>query len=215
MSKKVWIGLVVLVGAGAGAYTLLPKGAELPLVDVSDKQLADHYDAPAGLCPWRNSEEERKQWFPQSTLHTEELLSLSRKRLEVEKGLGRRPTGEDLGLPIHRILQGKTRIGTVIARRVRGESGVIEVALALDTTGTLKAWKVQRIREPEPITNYLRSEAFQKVFLGQNGAKWQEVTLPNPPKEAQASAKAVQEVIRATLILYAIAEPNAAKPPSK
>lgn len=205
---KILAGVALLLVAGGSAFYLLQsKAPDIPLVDASAKQLAEHYDAPAGICPWRDADTEMKVYFPQATAHREQLVPLSIQKQEIEKRLGRRLTGEETGLPLHIVLHDTVPLGCVVAKRVRGTSGVIEIVLALETNGVLKNWKVQRLREPEKAATFLRSRGFSQIFWGRSGVEESLLfTLPRDmPSEAQASAKAIADTIRTVLILYAVA----------
>lgn len=190
-------------------YVAQPKSPDIPLIDATSKQLASHYDTPAGICPWRDQDADMRTFFPTATSHNERLIPLSSDRLEIEKRIGRHPTGEELGFPLHLIEKEKALLGTIVAKRVRGDSGVIEILLVLDAKGTLKDWKIQRLREPEVAERFLRSESFHRLFIGQNGLDNSSVSLPKEvPTESRTSAKAVTETIRAVLILHSIAMRN-------
>src|SRR5258708_1895596 len=133
MAKRLWwiVGGLGIVLAGGGLAALRrTSGADLPLVDASADRLTAKYEASAGLCPWRDPDGDLKQFFPTATGHQEETLVLSRERQALGRRLGRTPTGEENALQIHRISQGTTPLGVIVARRVHGESGLIELVLA-------------------------------------------------------------------------------------
>ena len=179
----------------------------LPTVDISDAQVAARSDAGSvGLCPWRNPDSDRVRFFPDSDSHREENLLLSGYRQEMTRRLGRSPTAEENAMQIHRILQKGKPVGAVIARRVRGESGVIELVLAVGSDGRVLDAKLQRLREPETSAAILRSEEWLGAFRGKSAAsEWKPgKDLPAVPAAARVSAEAIAEGARVAVILYSL-----------
>jgi hypothetical protein len=214
-----------LIGAmaGAGALALgiawiVPRvtaGPEIPVLHASDRSFTLKEQPEAGLCPWRAPAADRKRFFPNATGYRDETLILSGLRLEVAHSLGRMATGEENALKIHRILQGQTPIGVVITRRVKGESGVIEIVLAVDSQGKVLGAKLQRLREPDTIATALQSEAWLGAFAGKSArSDWRSGgDLPSVPREAQPSAAAILEGTRTALILLDVAGHHAVAQP--
>jgi hypothetical protein len=85
----------------------------------------------AGLCPWRNSADDIKKYFPGSDRFDETLLVVSNRRLQVQELLGRAPTGDENSLRAYRIYRGSEDVGLVVPRRVSGEHGLIEFIIAI------------------------------------------------------------------------------------
>ncbi|HLK55372.1 MAG TPA: hypothetical protein VKU00_02335 [Chthonomonadaceae bacterium] len=163
-----------------------------------------HLDEPqAGLCPWRNPREDAKVFFPTATAYREETLILSRQRIEVGKLLGRTPTGEENALKIFRILQGETPIGAVVPRRIRSESGVIELVVAVGNDGRVVGAKLQRLREPDAVAEVLQSPAWLNAFHGASSASAWKLGQDFPAVSAAArpSAEAILDGARTALIL--------------
>jgi hypothetical protein len=204
------IGAVLLAAAGVVAVVLprLTAGPKLEVVDAPDRLLAAKYDAPGGLCPWRNPKSDMAALFPQATTSREDTLSLGRERLEVEKRLGRKPTAEDMGLQIHRVFQGDKPLGAVVARRVRGENGAIELVVAVNTEKSIVGVRVQRMREPEKVAALLHSEAFLSNYTGKTSETVRECGCDQVEitPEAAPSARAVHEGIRTALILLTLGD---------
>jgi hypothetical protein len=203
------VGVGVLgvgVALAVGAYWFashLNSEQDVPLVDVAQDTPAPKNDTAVGLCPWRNPDADRKAFFPDSTGCREETLVLSRQRLEIERRLGRPATGEDNALQIHRILRGETPVGAVVTRRVRGESGVIELVLAVGTDGKIVGAKLQRQREPDEVAQALRADAFLGAFPGKTArSEWRLGKEFAPvPEAARTSAAALLDGARTALIL--------------
>ena len=107
------------------------------------------------LCPWREPASDLIQFFPNASHYEVETRILSGLRVELTERLGRAPTGDDNALHVWRIHQGKTTVGSVVIRRVKGEYGAIELVLAVDLEGRVIALRLQRLREPEAIARAL------------------------------------------------------------
>lgn len=148
---------------------------DLPVLDVGkDFPVRNPRDDEAGLCPWRQPEADRKRFFPDATAEREDTLVLSRERARTAKWLGRQPTGQENALQIHRLVRHKGDeekiVGTIITRCVAGESGVIELVLAVGVDGEVRGARLQRLREPESAARELQSDRFLRVFTGKT---WQ------------------------------------------
>lgn len=138
----------------------------------------------------------------------EETLILSGKRLEVARRLGRQSSAEDNALKVYRILNADHIVGSVVARRVRGESGVIELLLAVGADGNVVGARLQRLREPDAVASRLQSTAWLGRFVGKSGASlWRSGTdFPEVSAAAQPSAEAVLDAARTLLVLLAVAD---------
>jgi hypothetical protein len=204
MSRRL-TGILATIGIlGLGVWwglSYFAPGPNLPLVVLSESRARN--EAEEGLCPWRNPDADRKQFFPTATATQEESLVLSRYRQEIEKRLGRTPTGEENLLRIYRIQQGATPLGAVIPRRIRGESGVIELVLAVGADGKVLGAKIQRLREPDDIAKTLRSPSFLGAFRGKTArSDWKLGKDFAPvPDAARSSAVALLDGARTALIL--------------
>ena len=165
-----------------------------------------------GLCPWREPERDRHRFFPTSNDVREETLILSGKRTEVARQLGRPATGEENALKVYRILNHDQVLGSVVARRVRGESGVIELLLAVGADGKVVGAKLQRLREPEDVAKVLQSPSWLGAFTGKtNASSWRAGgDIPEVPPAASISATAVLDAARTLLILLGVADSSAA-----
>jgi hypothetical protein len=93
-----------------------------------------------------------------------------------------------------------------VTRRVRGESGVIELVLAVGTDGKVVGARLQRQREPEEVVKALRSDAFIGAFPGKTArSDWQLGKEFAPvPEAARTSAAALLDGARTALILLDI-----------
>jgi len=172
-----------------------------------------HHEEPSvGLCPWREPEHDRRQFFPTSTEVREETLILSGKRTEVARQLGRSPTGEENALKVYRILNRDQILGAVVARRVRGESGVIELLLAVGKDGRIVGAKIQRLREPDDVAQVLQSASWLGAFTGKTRASsWRLAgDIPDVPQAARTSGTAIIEAAHTLLVLLSLADDGTA-----
>lgn len=170
MRRRGFLGFLASASlAGVVAAFAIPRLTAPPVlevVDASASALAKKYDAPSGLCPWRNPVSDMKAFFPSATSSREEFLALSRYTTEIERKIRRKPTGEETGVQIHRIFNGEEAIGAVAARRVKGESGAIEAVLAIDKSNRVVGVKIQRMREPEAVAKILKNQGYLDFFKG-------------------------------------------------
>lgn len=203
--------LLLLIGVGcaltvAGAL-IAPHLAAGP-ADVLDITHAPTHavDVEAGICPWRSPEADLKRFFPSSTEVQDETLILSRWRPIVEKRLGHAPGGADNALRLHRILRDRTPLGVVITRYVRGESGAIELVLAVDKDSKVIGARLQRLREPDEVARALQSPAWLGAFEGKTArSEWRlGRDIPQVIAPARPSANAILDGARTALILLEV-----------
>lgn len=202
------LGLSLGTAAIAVALSRSPVSYEAPIAHANAGDLVHHEVPSVGLCPWRDPEQDRSRFFPTSTSVREETLILSGKRPEVAKRLGRAATGEENALKVYRILHRDRLLGSIVARRVRGESGVIELLLAVRTDGRIAGAKLQRMREPAAVAKSLQSAAWLGAFVGKNsGSSWQLGSeIPQVTPIARSSAAAILDAAHALLVQLAVAD---------
>ena len=199
--------LFTVVGASLAAIRFSrPSASGLPTVDFSNEDLKRKYEAPSGLCPWRNPDADTKRFFPKANVHREVFMTMSRHALTLQKRFGRSLSAEDTGVPVHVLLQGDRLLGFVIPRRLKGENGAVEIALALEPSGKVLGWNLQRLREPDAVAQALRSAAFSGRVAGKTVKEaW---TLgkdfPNLPAEAQKTGQAILDGAKSALVLYEV-----------
>jgi hypothetical protein len=206
------LGLSLGTAAFAVALSRSAGSDETPIAHANAGDMVHHEVPSVGLCPWREPEQDRSRYFPTATDVREETLILSGKRLEVAKRLGRAATGEENALKVYRILSRDRLLGSIVARRVRGESGVIELLLAVGTDGRIAGAKLQRLREPAAVANSLQSAAWLKAFVGKNSASsWQLGSeIPQVIPAARSSAAAILDAAHALLVQLAVADESGA-----
>lgn len=160
----------------------------------------------APLCPWREPEQQLHLFFPGADRWLPETRVLSLYRAELGRRLGRSPAPDELALLLYHVHQGAAMRGVVMTRRARGEYGAIEVVVALTPEGTVRAVRLQRLREPAAIARALRSPAWLQRFAGRNAASdWKTTALVSPlPTAARPSGGAVVQAVRSLAILYEV-----------
>ena len=157
----------------------------------------------APLCPWRNPEADLAAVFPQADHWEPETRILSGLRIELAKRLGRPVQPDESALRLYRVSAGPAPLGVVMIRRVRGDYGALEVVVAVDESGTVRAVRLQRLREPEAVMQPLREADWLGAFRGksvQNRCRVGE-DLPAVPPSAEVTANAIAEGVRSLLIL--------------
>lgn len=172
-----------------------------------------HNLEPAPVCPWREPEADLHQFFPEANRRTTETRILSGLRLELAQQLGRPPESEEMTLTVHRVFQMAQPLGAVLARRVKGEHGAIELVLAVTDAGAVCGLRLQRLREPAAIEAAVTDAHWLARFRGRDGIHgWEADDLSGLPVEARPSAAAVREGLRSLLVLLAVSQ---AAPPSQ
>jgi hypothetical protein len=216
MSRPVAVIAVMILLAAIGAAVWTSRNSDhslgLPTIVITPAN-AKHFETreqeAAGLCPWRNIHTDMARFFPGSDTVVDTNLVVSSERIAITKRLGRTPTGDENALRVYRIKRGKSSCGTVIARRVRGEYGLIELVLAVDAgSDVVKYARIQRLREPEPAASALQSEVWLRQFQGLSGdSNWQSVAhAALLPAQARTSAEAITDAARTALILLSTAQ---------
>jgi hypothetical protein len=159
------------------------------------------------LCPWREPDQDQRQFFPEADGHETETRILSGLRVELAQALGRNPTAGENTLRLYRILHGQHQLGTVLTARVKGEYGAIELVVALDTDRAIRGLRLQRSREPEAIAAALQRPEWLASFRGKTARDaWKlGADIPSVPEPAHRSAEAVAEGVRGLLIRFEIA----------
>ncbi len=168
---------------------------------------------PNPLCPWREPESDLRRFFPEANRHETETRILSGLRVELAKQLGRQPEAAENTLTLHRIYKDSRPLGCVLARRVKGEHGAIEIVLAVTAQGAVQGARLQRLREPATISAALQDGEWLKAFDGRTHEQgWESDDLRRLPPEARSSAHAIRDGVRSLTILFAAGERGGAIP---
>lgn len=170
----------------------------------------------APMCPWRNPAADLAAWFPDATQTASEVRILSALRPELRQRLGRSPTAEENALYLHQVLRDSQPVGEVAVRRVKGESGAVEIAVAFGTDGRIRGVRVQRSREPDAVAAALNDD-WLAGFRGRSASDplVPGRDLPNISEPARITANAVADGVRCLLVLRELAaSPGALRRPA-
>jgi hypothetical protein len=205
---KIAAAIIACMALAAVIAFAIHSSGRQPDIETKDlKATTTEHGADNELCPWRNPAADRQKFFPGATGSRDIDHILSRSLPELVKRLGRHAGIKDTLLATHEVYQGSMHVGTIIARRVRGQYGLIELILATDTHGQVQGAEIQRQREPDSEAVYLKSDKFLGAFHGKTvNSVWQcGVDMPTPPADARASAEALVADAKEALILLDIA----------
>ena len=161
----------------------------------------------APLCPWREPEADLRDFFLEGATYVTETRILSGLRVELTQHLGRIPEPEENALTLHRVVRGTEKLGAVITRRVKGEHGAIELALAINSRDEVLGLRLQRLREPASVASQVQNPVWLAAFRGRTHNRgWESDDISGLPEEARGSALAIREGVRSLLVLHAAAE---------
>lgn len=162
----------------------------------------------APMCPWRDPEADLPKLFPGASRFDVESRILSGLRPELAQRLGRMPTADENALQVYRIYSPDHQLGELVTRRVKGTFGAIEVVIAADENRRLKDILIQRLREPQAVSDALLGAAWARLLGGKTAeSSWDcEGLTVNLTPEARASAAAIIEGARSSMVLLAVSD---------
>ena len=171
-------------------------------------------------CDLNDPDRDVARLFPDSTGYRTVYAAIDKRGGEqllrrVEKRLGDRFHGiyETIDVPytIYEIYAGKRRIGYIHGVNQKGEFGGIQVFVALDLKGKIRAFYIQKMTSQ--WAKKLRGETFGRQFVGLGlkefdgydpvGGKGtgRVAEIRNPAPEAQADFRAALRAVKKNLIL--------------
>ena len=110
----------------------LDVGKDFPIRDARNEE--------SGLCPWRQPEADLRRFFPEVPVASADwkdaTLILTHERSLLAHLLGREPTAQENALQIHRLYMHGRLKGIIVTRCIAGESGLIELVLAVEAEET-------------------------------------------------------------------------------
>lgn len=124
-------------------------------------------------CDLNDPDRDVKKLFPENTSFKTSYVYISTKGgapllTKIEQRLGDKFEGtyENIGVPytMYQIYKGKELIGYIHGVNQKGKYGGIQVFLALDKEGIIKAFYIQKITSPN--AKKFRDPAFGKLFVG-------------------------------------------------
>lgn len=210
VARWLYCALVVTVPIGFVVWKIIDPASDSVIPDRGKATVIP----AAPLCPWREPSLDLAAFFPGATEFEVQTLILSGLRAEAADRLGRPLTGDENSLRVWRIHKTGDFVGTVLTRRIRGESGAIEIVLAVDAEGKVAGAKIQRLREPDSIASALQDRAWLGSFIGRNAkTPWRTgEDVETLPPEARSSAESISDGIRTLLILLETGEGNRPAP---
>ncbi len=162
----------------------------------------------ADVCVWRDPERTMQKLFPAARGYRTTTVKFDAGKVRaVEQALGGRfdeaSAGEFNFYDIMGVVQGKPRkLGTLMALAGKGDYGVIEVVIGVDTNGKIVGAYIQRSRER--VTRALQSPAFLSQFNGKTTRDEFQVgpSLKPAAADAETASRTVAQVIRKMMVLY-------------
>jgi len=166
--------------------------------------------ALADVCVWRDPERTMQKIFPSARDYKTTTVKFEPATVRaIEQALGgpfeEASAGEFNFYDIMGVVQGKPqRLGTLMALAGKGEYGVIEVVIGIDTSGTILGAYIQRSRER--VTPALQSAAFLAQFHGKTAAADFTVgtSLKPASADAEAASRTVALVVRKMMVFYQV-----------
>ncbi len=160
-------------------------------------------------CPWRDAQTDMTNWFPGATRYYIADQILSGKRIELQKRLGRSLTADENRLHMYTVTSNSTEIGTVLTRRVKGKNGVVEIVLGLDPDKRISHFKIQRMREPQDVTDGLASLKLEEQLRGKDAASdFSEIKTESTVPDSAACASHIVDGVRTLLVLHDAGQSN-------
>lgn len=164
--------------------------------------------ARADVCVWRDPVRTMTKLFPEASDYRTVTRKVTPEAVAtIEERVGKPlDPGEKVEFNYYEITgRGGERLGTVLALAGKGDYGVIEVVVGLDTDEKIAGVYVQKMRERQ--ADKLRHDA----FLGQFRGKSKEDGLVlgtdiEPVAEAPTASREVALAIKKMLIFYDVLE---------
>jgi hypothetical protein len=203
---KWWMATVALIPVAIAAQYVSARRYAADVVSLPERTSAK----PAQMCPWRNPERDRHILFPQATRHEARTAVLTHLFVQLKEQLGHWPTADDNPLYVYRVFAHQKLLGSIAARRVKGQYGAIEIVIGVDLQGLVRGVLIQRLREPQKVEAALLSRRWLNAFRGKSvRSDWKlKAHLASVPAEARPSAQAVVDGARSLLILMNAADHN-------
>ena len=172
----------------------------------------------ADVCVWRDPERTMQKIFPQARDYRTLTLPMTPARISaIEKLLGEKLDESEKKefnfYEINGVVAGKPQaIGTILALAGRGEYGVIEVVIGIDTTSRISGVYVQRSRER--VTRAIEAPAFLEQFRGKTKNDSLDVGKAIKPASAESdkASRVISATIRKMLVFHDVLHEGEKKP---
>lgn len=197
--NKWWIASAALITVAIAVQFVTARRYEAEIVTLPVRQAAK----AAQMCPWRNPNRDRRILFPHATRHEAHIAILTHQLAQLKAQLGHWPTADENPLYVYRVFNGTKPVGSIAARRVKGQYGALEIVVGTDTQGIVRGVLIQRLREPAEIEDALLKRGWLDTFRGDTiQSDWSlERRLADVSLSARPSAQAIVEGVRSLLIL--------------
>lgn len=193
-------GGLLIAGAALATFNLRQSADPAPKVVAAVER--------SPICPWRDPDRDLRLLFPEATMRVADTRVVSGVMSDLQRKLGRPLEPDENPLRIFRARTAESQLGSVVVRRVKGEHGGIEIVTAVDRHGRVAGVLIQSHREPARIASTITNASWLGSFRGKT-ADAQVRTgedLPQVAVEAQTSARAIAEGVRAQLLVLRAAE---------
>jgi hypothetical protein len=173
-------------------------------------------------CDLNDPDRDVRRLFPGSTGYKTLYVSIAKKGGEellrdIERRLGDRFTGlyETIDVPytMYEIFSGTELVGYIHGVNQKGQYGGLQIFLALDTAGTIRAFYIQKLTSKG--AKLFRDESFGRQFVGLSLEEFSRYDphagtetppgrvgrITNPALEAAADFKAIMRATKKNLIL--------------
>ncbi len=171
----------------------------------------------AGVCIWRFPDKDIKTLFPQATGYKTEVITFIKAEQEkIEDQLGAKLDDDETKFNFYRIYNETSKIGLVLTHSVKGQYGVIEVVIGLqskiDTLIKSPVYYVSGVliqRDREVKSKDLKSDKFLGQFIG--------TTVKNkfdkikPVGGAEKSSRAIAFSVKKLLIVQQVLDTDKLK----
>lgn len=171
----------------------------------------------AGVCIWRFPDKDIKTLFPQATGYKTEVITfIKAKQEKIEDQLGAKLDDDETKFNFYRIYNETSKIGLVLTHSVKGQYGVIEVVIGLqskiDTLIKSPVYYVSGVliqRDREVKSKDLKSDKFLGQFIG--------TTVKNkfdkikPVGGAEKSSRAIAFSVKKLLIVQQVLDTDKLK----
>lgn len=140
-----------------------------------------------------------KQTFPEATRFTSQQVTLSSSQVErIQRAINTRLTTEERSPTFYPAYQADERIGMVIFVDETGENGIIEIGIALNSSGQIAGVKILAHREKSTI----KKVEFLGQFIGKSAQDAQSLEdRVVPLNDALQASKAIIRGVKKALLI--------------
>ena len=201
-----FLATLIVVAAAVWIWRSIPAHS---VVQAHVERAAAGENVP--ICPWREPERDLVALFPGATGYSTETRILSAFMTPIQKRIGRPMTIDENPLRIHRVNNGTQTSGAILVKRVKGEYGGVELVIGITPQRQVAGVRIQSQREPDSIVQAITGWLPALRGNTADSALQPGQDLSNVAPDARATARAIAEGVRSTLIVFSFAEDSAGK----